>query len=272
MAVTHNYYRILNVKTTAGMQEILQALNLIRQKDTEGKYASTLQKIEETLSDPEKRGKYDDELGIDGALRGDYYVSFQIKGEENNKSQGFLDVSDGTAEQAFRKAQRAQKLREQQMTQELEEWEKSIASRGRILSMGRSFVFLGILAGTLLVAFFAAKPFYDGDQAKKQADAAYGELDKASKSIMDYIRANNIFPDTVPSYSRDGDYYDISVRPNEKKIEGSVLELTFNEKAYADLRESKLTFELYQIPNGILDWRCRAQIPASFAPVRCIVQ
>ena len=44
MAVTHNYYRILNVKTTAGMQEILQALNLIRQKDTEGKYASTLQK------------------------------------------------------------------------------------------------------------------------------------------------------------------------------------------------------------------------------------
>ena len=89
---------------------------------------------------------------------------------------------------------------------------------------------------------------------------------------MDSIRAPTIFPATVPSYARDGDYYDISVRPNEKKIEGSVLELSFNEKAYADLRESKLTFELYQIPNGILDWRCRAQIPASFAPVRCIVQ
>ena len=47
------------------------------------------------------------------------------------------------------------------MTLELEEWEKSVATRTRILSMGRSLVFLGILAGGLLVAFLVGKPLYD---------------------------------------------------------------------------------------------------------------
>ena len=269
-ATTHNYYRILGIKTTAGVQEIRQAIEALRRKDTEGRYAATLKKIDETLSDPEKRGAYDDELGIDGALRGDYYVSFQIKGEQKPK-QTFVDVSgkEYGSEEALRNAQKA---RYNQMTVELEEWEKSIASRNKFLSMGRSFVFLGMLAGALLVAFFAGKPFYDSYQAKKQAEAAYGELVKAGKSVMDYIRANQAYPTTPPSFPRDGDYYDISVFPNEQRLEGSTIRLNFNEKAYADLRDGIITFELYQIPNGgILDWRCRAQLSKQFIPARCPV-
>ena len=209
-----------------------------------------------------------DELGIDGALRGDYYVSFQIKGEQKPK-QTFVDVSgkEYGSEEALRNAQKA---RYNQMTVELEEWEKSIASRNKFLSMGRSFVFLGMLAGALLVAFFAGKPFYDSYQAKKQAEAAYGELVKAGKSVMDYIRAEQAFPSTMPYYERDGNYYDINVKANEK-LQGSSIELSFNNEAYDGLQNGSLTFELYQIPNGILDWRCHAQIPGQFAPVRCMV-
>ena len=268
-ATTHNYYRILGIKTTAGVQEIRQAIEALRRKDTEGRYTATLKKIDETLSDPEKRGAYDDELGIDGALRGDYYVSFQIKGEQKPK-QTFVDVSgkEYGSEEALRNAQKA---RYNQMTVELEEWEKSIASRNKFLSMGRSLVFLGMLAGALLVAFFAGKPFYDSYQAKKQAEAAYGELVKAGKSVMDYIRAEQAFPSTVPYYERDGNYYDINVKVNNENLQGNSIELSFNNEAYDGLRNGSLTFELYQIPNGILDWRCHAQIPGQFAPVRCMV-
>jgi len=65
MAATHNYYRILGIKTTAGVQEIRQAIHALREKDTAGNYTATLNAIEETLSDPEKRGAYDDQLGVD---------------------------------------------------------------------------------------------------------------------------------------------------------------------------------------------------------------
>ena len=137
--------------------------------------------------------------------------------------------------------------------------------------MGRSLVFLGMLAGALLVAFFAGKPFYDSYQAKKQAEAAYGELVKAGKSVMDYIRAEQAFPSTVPYYERDGNYYDINVKVNNENLQGNSIELSFNNEAYDGLQNGSLTFELYQIPNGILDWRCHAQIPGQFAPVRCMV-
>ena len=268
MTATHNYYRILGIKTTAGVQEIKQAIGNLRQKDTAGNYTATLNTIEATLSDPQKRAAYDDELGLDGALRGDYYVSFQIKGEEKPKT-SFVDVTgkEYGSEQALRNAQKA---RYNQMTLELEEWEKSIASRARVLSMGRSLVFLGILAGGLLVAFLVGKPLYDDYKAKQQAEAAYVELTKAGKSVMDYILANQSYPKTIPAYTRDGDYYDISVTPGAG-LEGSSIELAFNERAYADLRESTIRFELYRIPNGILDWRCRARIPSQFAPARCPV-
>ena len=156
------------------------------------------------------------------------------------------------------------------MTLELEEWEKSVATRTRFLSMGRSLVFLGILAGGLLVAFLVSKPLYDDYKAKQQAEAAYVELTKAGKIVMDYILANQSYPKTMPAYPHDGDYYDISVTPSSKLM-GSTINLSFNEKAYADLRESTITFELYRIPNGIFDWRCRARIPSQFAPARCPV-
>ena len=266
MAAIHNYYRILGIKTTAGIQEINQAIAALRQKDAAGNYSATINTIAATLSEPQKRAAYDDELGLDAALRGDYYVAIQAK--EEPKKQTFVDVSgkEYGSEQALRNAQKA---RYNQMTVELEEWEKSIASRNKFLSMGRSFVFLGMLAGALLVAFFAGKPFYDSYQAKKQAEAAYGELVKAGKSVMDYIRAEQAFPSTVPYYERDGNYYDINVKVNNENLQGNSIELSFNNEAYDGLQNGSLTFELYQIPNGILDWRCQAKIPAQYIPARC---
>ena len=269
MAAIHNYYRILGIKTTAGIQEINQAIAALRQKDAAGNYSATINTIAATLSEPQKRAAYDDELGLDAALRGDYYVAIQAK--EEPKKQTFVDVSgkEYGSEQALRNAQKA---RYNQMTLELEEWETSVATRTRFLSMGRSLVFLGILAGGLLVAFLVGKPLYDDYKAKQQAEAAYVELTKASKIVKDYILANQSYPKTMPAYPHDGDYYDISVTPGpSSELMGSTINLSFNEKAYADLRESTITFELYRIPNGILDWRCRARIPSQFAPARCPV-
>ena len=59
--------------------------------------------------------------GLDAALRGDYYVAIQAKKEP--KKQTFVDVSgkEYGSEQALRNAQKA---RYNQMTLELEEWEK----------------------------------------------------------------------------------------------------------------------------------------------------
>ena len=260
MAATHNYYRILGIKTTAGVQEIKQAIGNLRQKDTAGNYTATLNTIEATLSDPQKRAAYDDELGLDAALRGDYYVA--IKSREEPKKQTFVDVSgrEYGSEQALRNAQKA---RYNQMTLELEEWEKSVATRTRFLSMGRSMVFLIMLALALLIGFFSGKPFYDDYQAQKQAEAAYVELTKAGKSVMDYMRANQTFPDTVPSFAREGDYYDIKIVPENS------IELRFNQNAQDGLQDSSILFELYQIPNGALDWRCRARVPTKYIPVRC---
>ena len=151
------------------------------------------------------------------------------------------------------------------MTVELEEWEKSVATRTRILSMGRSLVFLFMLALALLIGFFSGKPFYDDYQAGKQAEAAYVELTKAGKSVMDYMRTNQTFPDTVPSFAREGDYYDMKIVPENS------IELRFNQNAQDGLRDSNIVFELYRIPNGALDWRCRARVPPKYIPARCPV-
>ena len=91
MAAIHNYYRILGIKTTAGIQEINQAIAALRQKDAAGNYSATINTIAATLSEPQKRAAYDDELGLDAALRGDYYVAIQAK--EEPKKQTFVDVS-----------------------------------------------------------------------------------------------------------------------------------------------------------------------------------
>ena len=158
-----------------------------------------------------------------------------------------------------------EKARYNQMTLELEEWEKSVATRTRFLSMGRSLVFLFMLALALLIGFFSGKPFYDDYQAGKQAEAAYVELTKAGKSVMDYMRANQTFPDTVPSFAREGDYYDMKIVPENS------IELRFNQNAQDGLRDSNIVFELYRIPNGKLDWRCRARVPPKYIPARCPV-
>ena len=42
MAAIHNYYRILGIKTTAGIQEINQAIAALRQKDAAGNYSATI--------------------------------------------------------------------------------------------------------------------------------------------------------------------------------------------------------------------------------------
>ena len=267
MAATHNYYRILGIKTTAGVQEIRQAIHALREKDTAGNYTATLNAIEETLSDPEKRGAYDDQLGVDPALRGDYYVSFQIKGEEKPNT-SFVDVTgkEYGSEQALRNAQKA---RYNQMTVELEEWEKSIATRTRILSMGRMLVFLSMLVVAVLFGLLSGKPFYDDYQAKKQAEAAYVELTKAGKSVMDYIRAQKTYPSNVPTYAREGDYYDVSILSDDSFEQNFALNLKFTGNARSELRDGNIIFELYRIPNGILDWRCQAKIPAQYIPARC---
>ncbi|MFC2277804.1 MAG: molecular chaperone DnaJ, partial [Cardiobacterium hominis] len=107
MAAIHNYYRILGIKTTAGIQEINLAIAALRQKDAAGNYSATINTIAATLSEPQKRAAYDDELGLDAALRGDYYVAIQAK--EEPKKQTFVDVSgkEYSSEQALRNAQKA---------------------------------------------------------------------------------------------------------------------------------------------------------------------
>ena len=81
MAATHNYYRILGVPSTAGVPEIRNAVSALRKRDAAGSYTATLNTIEETLSDPQKRNAYDDQLGLTAGLRGDYYVAVQAQAE-----------------------------------------------------------------------------------------------------------------------------------------------------------------------------------------------
>ena len=69
MAATHNYYRILGVPSTAGVPEIRNAVSALRKRDAAGSYTATLNTIEETLSDPQKRNAYDDQLGLTAGLR-----------------------------------------------------------------------------------------------------------------------------------------------------------------------------------------------------------
>ena len=266
MAAIHNYYRILGIKTTAGIQEINQAIAALRQKDAAGNYSATINTIAATLSEPQKRAAYDDELGLDAALRGDYYVAIQAK--EEPKKQTFVDVSgkEYGSEQALRNAQKA---RYNQMTLELEEWEKSIATRARFLSMGRMLVFLSMLVVAVLFGLLSGKPFYDDYQAKKQAEAAYVELTKVGKSVMDYIRAQKTYPSNVPTYAREGDYYDVSILSDDSFEQNFALNLKFTGNARSELRDGNIIFELYRIPNGILDWRCQAKIPAQYIPARC---
>ncbi|MDO4643635.1 MAG: pilin [Cardiobacteriaceae bacterium] len=260
MAATHNYYRILNIPSTAGVPEIIAALNALRKKDTTGNYTATLNTIENTLTDPQKRAAYDDELNLAPGLRGDYYVAIQA--QEAPKARTFVDVS-GKEYASERELANAQKARYNRMTVELEEWEKSVASRNRFLSLGRTFLFLFLLAAALLVGYFSGKPFYDDYRAKQQTENAYIELSKAGKSVMDYIRANKVFPTTVPDYPREGDYYDVSMTSDNS------IQLTFNQNAVDGLAGSTISFEPYQIPNAGLDWRCRASVPAKYIPVRC---
>lgn len=259
MAATHNYYRILGVPSTAGVPEIRSAISALRKKDSAGNYTATLNTIEETLSDPQKRGAYDDKLGLSPGLRGDYYVAIRL--QEEPKKQTFVDVTgkEYSSEEALRNAQKA---RYNQMASELEDWEKGLASRDRLLSGGRSMVFLGMLALALAIGYFSAKPFYDDYRAKQQAEEAYVALSNAGQEVMNLIRSNKVFPST---YSNDGAYYHIGVEAN------NAIKLTFNQDAYSGLQGSSMIFELYQIPNSGMDWRCHTDLPETYVPARCPV-
>ena len=259
MAATHNYYRILGVPSTAGVPEIRSAISALRRKDTDGNYTATLNTIEETLSDPQKRGAYDDQLGLAPGLRGDYYVAIRL--QEEPKKQSFVDVTgrEYGSEEALRNAQKA---RYNQMATELEEWEKGLASRDRLLSGGRTMLFLGMLALALAIGYFSGKPFYDDYRARQQTEEAYVVLSKAGEDVMDSIRRNKVFP---ASYTNTGEYYKI-----DTTAEGNGgIKLTFNQNAYSGLQGSSITFELFQIPNSGMDWRCRSDLPAEYVPARC---
>lgn len=257
MAATHNYYRILGVPSTAGVPEIRNAISALRRRDTEGNYTATLNTIEETLSDPQKRGAYDDQLGLTAGLRGDYYVAIRLK--EEPKKQTFVDVTgrEYGSEEALRNAQKA---RYNQMATELEEWEKSLTTRDRFLSGGRAMLFLGMLVLAIAIGYFSAKPFYDDYRARQQSEEAYLALSRAGQEVMSYIRANKVFPST---YASNGEYYHIATEAD------SAIKLVFNQNAYNGLQGGSITFELYQIPNSGIDWRCHSDLPADYIPVRC---
>ena len=257
MAATHNYYRILGVPSTAGVPEIRNAVSALRTRDAAGSYTATLNTIEETLSDPQKRNAYDDQLGLTAGLRGDYYVAIQAQAEP--KKQTFVDVTgrEYGSEEALRNAQQA---RYNQMAAELEDWEKGLAARDHLLSSGRAMLFLGMLAMALAIAFFSGKPFYDDYRAKQQSEEAYVALSNAGNEVMSLIRSNKVFPS---SYSNDGEYYHIGVEGD------NAIKLSFNQNAYNGLQGSSITFELYQIPNAGVDWRCRTDLPEDYVPVRC---
>ena len=128
----------------------------------------------------------------------------------------------------------------------------------------------GAYAGFFIDAgLLSGKPFYDDYQAKKQAEAAYVELTKAGKSVMDYIRAQKTYPSNVPTYAREGDYYDVSILSDDSFEQNFALNLKFTGNARSELRDGNIIFELYRIHNGILDWRCQAKIPAQYIPARC---
>jgi len=257
MAATHNYYRILGVPSTAGVPEIRNAVSTLRKRDAAGSYTATLNTIEETLSDPQKRNAYDDQLGLTAGLRGDYYVAIQAQAEP--KKQTFVDVTgrEYGSEEALRNAQQA---RYNQMAAELEDWEKGLASRDRLLSGGGSMLFLGMLALALAIGYFSVKPFYDDYRARQQSEEAYVVMSKVSQEVMDYMRANKVFPST---YANDGDYYHIVAEAN------NALKLTFSEHAYSGLQGGSIYFELYQIPNSGMNWRCRSDLPTEYIPTRC---
>ncbi len=257
-AMPHNFYQMLDLEYDADLAQIKRAIHFYRKRDKQGQYTSALDQIERVLTDPYKRAQYDKELNMqDTVLTQPRPHHFQ--------NDDFLDIGSeqffNESEKSFRKKTGQEKKNKVLYGSSLDLKYKAQKAE---LSVQKSALLTAIPAVMIVIALWATVPTYWGAQAKAQTAQAIDALEVAKEQVLDSIRVNHVFPQSMNFAAQNDAVHSI-------RLEGDQLVLTFNSQAVDVLRNTSITYTAVPKPNMPLQWWCEPSpgFPAKYRPSTC---
>ena len=303
MGQVQSYYRILGLEADASASEIRDALQKMRDIDTEGSYTAILNKIEKNLLP--RNSRKETAQAISEAVaetafsepdpvpppapkaagsRFDRIFSRPSKAEEDKAEappeeddlrfeppkmkDTFYDLGDEDHDMAHPQARldRApvQDTRRFLSEEEIRAYNRPPSTFAKIVNT-RNFILLALAGGAIAAGYIFGMPLYQQYLAGKQSNDALPVITRATEEVDRFIRQNKYFPDNL-SGSYGSEIYSLRIDSNAE-----TLYLTFNQQAAEPLRGHAITMESYLAPNIGLQWRCgiSAGFPETHKPTQC---
>lgn len=294
MGQIQSYYRILGLEADASAEEIQEAIQNMRDLDTEGNYTAILNKMEKTLLPSSSRPQ--NTAPANGANAAPYNDFTQTavweepeftpppqaslpafeedRAPSHGKTSRFLDFGDDTAHVGEHVIDRTpvKDHRSYITAEEIRAYNKPPSVFSKIFNF-RNIVLL-ILAGAVGVAgFIFGMPLYQQYLSNKQSNEAMPALIRAKEDVENQMRrkpntnsnALLTFPDTLTG-NYDSPLYTVRASGNDESIT-----LTFTQDAAEPLRGHALIMHTEHVPNIGLQWRCdiSAGFPSTHKPAQC---
>ena len=287
MPTTRKFYEILGLSPFASRKEITAAIARLRQKDSEGHYAATLDRIEKTLL-PQKNAltetasaqtpaqKSDNDNDATPAVEPKTPAPRAEKRRrpdpalpspsDDNATRPTVEPSLPQAE----KRRRSDPALPSPPTETLAH-ESSSSYQYQDDSAAGGKKKIAIIAGAILIVaitvavIIAAKSFiYDTLKTRAQAKEAAIALFEAKDRIEAYIRQYKTFPSRFTFHIADAAPYTLSLK--NKRILA-----TFNQNATAPLRNKQICLTEFDQPDLGMVWQCDVLpgFPERYHPDNC---
>lgn len=244
----NDYYEILRISPSADLRQIAEAIKHFREeRDKSGNYTAIINKIEETLTDPELRVQYDFEHGHSGV------------------KSGFVDIDESVLQTHY-----STKTEHHTYDVRKELAEFSVLSDKNNSSVSLSFIslknliILSVVVLLALCAFILSKPIMDKMEGKKQAQDALALLKQSEVQVEGFIRQRGFYPQDLVLQNSDSRF---SLRLDSQN---NRVVLNFSGDVISDLRNMEMSNTFVTQPN-LTYWKCDigASFPAEYKPVKC---
>ena len=244
----NDYYDILNISPGAELTEVAEAIRHFREeRDKSGNYAAIINKIEETLTDPELRVQYDFEHGYSGP------------------KDSFMDIDESVSKNHHSTKPEHHKY---DIRKELAEYSVLSDKNTNLGSFSlfdlRKIIIAFSVLIVLLLAFIFSKPLLDKKAGKEQAQAALELLKQTESQVENAIRESKIFPEKLNLHNSDSRF---NLRLDTQRQQ---IVLTFSGDVVKVLRNAEMTNSFITQPN-LTYWKCDigSGFPAEYKPVKC---
>ena len=289
MGQIQSYYRILGLEADASTDEIREAIQSMRDLDTEGNYTAILGKIEKTLLPlssrpretsapeppspapaarpaPNRRGNRDRGLAAE-----DDWSDSSFDAHEKEPP-GFLDIDDGGHDSAWNIDRTPVKDHRRFITEEeIRAYNRPPSLISKIINF-RNILLILLAVGVGIAGFIFGMPLYQQYMANKQGNEAMPVLISAKDEVEKRMRQKTgssgalmTFPDTL-SGNYDSPLYTVRVNSSDETIT-----LTFSQEAAEPLRGHSLIMRTTHLANIGLQWVCGVSggFPATHKPAQC---